>query len=88
MFTLAKSRFLSIGYKKRVCMVAFLGLLCFLIIAKEYFRVNFSDIHAVHRAFTGKSARSNFDWDGWVKKNNFVSIGDVYDICGRFLGLV
>ncbi|XP_028391810.1 phosphatidylglycerol/phosphatidylinositol transfer protein-like [Dendronephthya gigantea] len=81
MFMLAKSRFLGIGYKKRVCMVVFLALICLIVIAKQYFCVKFSDIRSIHKAFTGKSARSNFDWDGWVKKNNYLSIGDVYDMC-------
>lgn len=82
MFTLIKSGFLGIGYKKRVCMFTFVILCCMVLLAKEYFRVDFSDIQAVHRAFSGKSARSNFDWDGWVERNNYRSIGDVYDKCG------
>ncbi|CAB3997592.1 Hypothetical predicted protein [Paramuricea clavata] len=81
MFTLMKSRFFGIGYKKRVCMCVFLGLVCLVLIAKEYLRVDFSDIQSVHRAFSGKSSRSNFDWDGWVERNRYRSIGDVYDIC-------
>ena len=85
MFTLMKSRFFSIGYKKRVCLCVLVGLLCLLLIAKEYFRVDFADIQSVHRAFSGKSARSNFDWDGWVKRNKYTSIGDVYDICGQYV---
>lgn len=43
--------------------------------------MNFADIKSVHRAFSGRSSRSNFDWDGWTKKNNYLSIGDVYDVC-------
>ena len=85
MFTLMKSRFFNIGYKKRVCLFVLVGLLCLLLIAKEYFRVDFADIQSVHRAFSGKSARSNFDWDGWVKRNKYTSIGDVYDICGQYV---
>ena len=83
MFTLMKSRFFGIGYKKRVCMLAFFGFIFLVLIGKEYFRVDFSDIQSVHKAFSGKSARANFDWEGWVKRNNFRSIGDVYDICGK-----
>ncbi len=82
MFTLMKSRFFGIGYKKRVCLFGFLGLVSLVLIGKEYFCVDFSTIQSVHRAFSGKSARSNFDWDGWVERNKFRSIGNVYDICG------
>lgn len=81
MFTLVKSHFLAIGYKKRVCACVFVALLCLALVLKEYFRVDFSDIQSVHRAFSGVSSRSNFDWDGWVKRNNYLSIGNVYDVC-------
>lgn len=87
MFTLVKSRFLGIGYKKRVCAFVFLAFLCLALMAKEYFRVDFSDIQSVHRAFSAVSSRSNFDWDGWVKRNNYLSIGDVYDVCGEYVYL-
>ena len=81
MFTLVKSRFFNVGYRKRICAISLFGVLCLVLIAKEYFRVDFSSIQSVHRAFSGKSARSNFDWDGWVQKNKFRSIGDIYDRC-------
>lgn len=81
MLTLLKSRYYNIGYKKRVSFLVLLGFIFLLVVASEYFRVDFSDIRSVHRAFSGRGSRSNFDWDGWVKRNNFLSIGDVYDMC-------
>lgn len=82
MLTLLKSRYSGIGFKKRVCIFLLPTLVFLLLVAKEYFRVDFAAIRTVHRAFSGRSSRANFDWDAWVKKNNYLSIGDVYDICG------
>ena len=82
MLTLLKSRCSNIGFKKRVCIVLCPTLVFVLLVAKEYFRVDFGSIRSGHRFFSGRSDRSNFDWDAWVKKNNYLSIGDVYDICG------
>jgi len=31
-------------------------------------------------------ARSQRDWDAWIRRNRFVSIGKLFDKCGRITG--
>lgn len=84
MFALMRSQLTSIGFKQRICMFAILATFCLLMFIKEYLRVDFTSIRSVHNTFSGRSARSNFDWEGWVRRNKFKSIGDVYDVCGLY----